>query len=145
MPRPFRRGGGRPRRRPAGAGARGRGGNNRRGPSNGSDEQNGSGVAVATRTVELPPSMTVEELATLLSQRPAAVIQSLIKNGIFATMNQTIDFDTASGVAVDLGFEVAEMSAPSDEDEDAAADAAEELTDEELALLVPRPPVVTVM
>jgi len=89
--------------------------------------------------------MTVEELATLLSQRPAAVIQSLIKSGIFATMNQMIDFDTASTVAVDLGFEVSEMGTPSEEDEDVAADEAEELTDEELALQLPRPPVVTVM
>src|SRR5215475_1447944 len=113
MPRPFRRGGGRPRRRPAGAGNRGRGGNNRRGPGTGGfEDQGGSGVAVATRSVELPPSMTVEELATLLNQRPAAVIQSLIKSGIFATMNQMIDFDTASTVAVDLGFEVSEMGAP---------------------------------
>src|SRR4051794_23220395 len=122
MPRPFRRGGGRPRRRPAGAGARGRGGNNRRGPATGGfDDQNGNGVAVAQRVIELPPSMTVEELATLLSLRPAAVIQSLIKAGIFATMNQVIDYDNAAAVGVDLGFEVTEMTAPSDEEEDEAA------------------------
>jgi len=89
--------------------------------------------------------MTVEELATLLGQRPAAVISSLIKSGIFATMNQMVDFDTATLVATDLGFDVAAKSAATDEADDEAADAAEELTDEEMALLVPRPPVVTVM
>jgi translation initiation factor IF-2 len=146
MPRPFRRGGGRPRRRPAGGNNRGRGGNNRRGPSTGGfDEQGGNGVAVAQRSIELPPTMTVEELATLLSLRPAAVIGGLIKNGIFATVNQMIDFDTASSVAAELGFEVTEQSADADEDDGTVEAEAEALTDEEMALLVSRPPVVTVM
>src|SRR3712207_8414475 len=56
------------------------------------------GVAVAPRQLELPPMMTVEELANNLSLGPAAVIQALIKNGIFATMNQVIDYDTAAVV-----------------------------------------------
>ena len=88
--------------------------------------------------------MTVEELATLLGQRPAAVISSLIKSGIFATMNQMVDFDTATLVATDLGFEVAEQSAATDAGAE-DAEAVEELTDEERAALVSRPPVVTVM
>jgi len=88
--------------------------------------------------------MTVEELATLLGQRPAAVISSLIKSGIFATMNQMVDFDTATLVATDLGFEVAEQSAATDDGAD-SAESVEELTDEERAALVSRPPVVTVM
>ena len=61
--------------------------------------------------------MTVEELATLLALPPAAVIGGLIKNGIFATMNQVIDYDTASTVAGDLGFEAAEQTAPTAEDD----------------------------
>src|SRR5438045_2825825 len=83
---PFRAVGGRPRPRSAG-GSRGRSNNNRRGPLTQSyDDQNGSGVAVAQRTIELPQMMTVEELATLLGVRAPMVIQSLIKSGIFATM-----------------------------------------------------------
>ena len=88
--------------------------------------------------------MTVEELSTLLAMPPAAIISGLIKNGIFATMNQVIDYDTASSVATDLGFEVSEQSAPSAEDEDGAV-AEEELSEEELAQLEARPAVVTVM
>jgi translation initiation factor IF-2 len=87
--------------------------------------------------------MTVEELATLLAVPPAQVIGGLIKGGIFATMNQVIEFETASGVAADLGFEVTEQTAPTAEDD--AEDAAEELTDEEIAQLETRPAVVTVM
>ncbi|HZO28232.1 MAG TPA: translation initiation factor IF-2 [Chloroflexota bacterium] len=142
MPRPFRRGGG-GRGRPRPGGSRGRS-NNRRGPftPNGG-EQSGNGVAVAQRSVELPPIMTVEELATLLSLPPAAIISGLIKNGIFATMNQVIDYDTASSVAADLGFEAAEQTVPSAGDAD--DEVAEELTAEEQAQLVARPAVVTVM
>jgi len=93
--------------------------------------------------VELPPIMTVEELATLLAMPPAAIISGLIKNGIFATMNQVIDFDTASSVAGDLGFDVHEQTVPSAEDAD--DEAPEELSDEEMAQLEARPAVVTVM
>jgi translation initiation factor IF-2 len=87
--------------------------------------------------------MTVEELATLLASPPAAVISALIKNGIFATMNQVIDFDTASSVMAELGFEATEQTVPSAEDDEPVAE--EELTDEELAQLEARPAVVTVM
>jgi translation initiation factor IF-2 len=141
MPRPFRRGGGRGRPRPGGN--RGRSNNNRRGPftPNGL-EQGGNGVAVAARPVELPPMMTVEELATLLSLPPAAVISGLIKNGIFATMNQVIDYDTAQSVASDLGFEASEQTVAAAEDDDATE---EVLSEEEQAQLVDRPAVVTVM
>ena len=91
--------------------------------------------------------MTVEELAKRLDVRPAAVIQGLIKSGVFATMNQVIDYDTAAIVAADLGFEVSEAApAGQDEGQGSAAEAAEEeLSEEEAALQVTRPPVVTVM
>src|SRR5438874_9172474 len=85
MPRPFRRGGGRPRRRPAGANNR-RGGNNRRGPATGGfEEQGGNGVAVAQRSIALPPTMTVEELATLLSLRhPSFAVEKQLSPSAFS-------------------------------------------------------------
>ena len=107
-------------------------------------EQAGNGVAVAPRSIELPPIMTVEELATLLALPPASIISALIKNGIFATMNQVIDYDTASTVATELGFEAAEQTVPSGEDGDGDV-AEEELSEEEIAQLEARPAVVTVM
>jgi translation initiation factor IF-2 len=58
--------------------------------------------------VELPATITVKELAELLTVNPADVIRELIKSGIFATINQLIDRDTASLVAGELGYEVAE-------------------------------------
>ena len=60
--------------------------------------------------IELPGTITVKELAELLGISPADIIRELIKSGIFATINQLIDRDTASLVASELGFEVAEVA-----------------------------------
>jgi translation initiation factor IF-2 len=102
--------------------------------------------------VTLPPTITVKELAELLEVNPADVIRELIKSGIFATINQLIDRDTASLVATELGYEVAEPEAPAaeavEEGTEVAAPAAKDpglLGDDDPALLQPRPPIVTVM
>ena len=60
--------------------------------------------------IELPATITVKELAALLDVNPADVIRELIKSGIFASINQLIDRDTASLVAGELGYEVAEAT-----------------------------------
>src|SRR6188768_4031052 len=62
--------------------------------------------------VEIPNSITVKELAELLGVNAADVIRELIKSGIFANINQPLDRDTASLVASELGFEVAETVKP---------------------------------
>src|SRR4029079_15220624 len=69
--------------------------------------------------IELPGTITVKELAELLGTNPADIIRELIKSGIFATINQLIDRDTASFVAEELGYEVAEATAVTAGDEDA--------------------------
>ena len=58
---------------------------------------------------------------------PADIIRELIKSGIFATINQLIDRDTASLVASELGYEVAEATAagPTADEEDGAGAPAE--------------------
>jgi translation initiation factor IF-2 len=103
--------------------------------------------------IELPPTITVKELAELLAVNPADVIRELIKSGIFATINQLIDRDTASLVAGELGYEVAESVAATagvavegDESEAPAPAAKEVLFDEDDPKdLQPRAPIVTVM
>ncbi len=102
--------------------------------------------------VELPPTITVKELADMLAVNPADVIRELIKSGIFATINQLIDRDTASLVANELGYEVAEPQATGttpmeQEGPEAASDASKEelFTEDDEADLIPRAPIVTVM
>jgi translation initiation factor IF-2 len=80
-------------------------------------------AAVAARPagpVELPSSIAVKDLAEALGVSHADIIKELIRNGIFATINQTIDFDTASLVSGELGYETVERGAT----ERAAAEAA---------------------
>jgi len=103
--------------------------------------------------IELPGTITVKELAELLTVNPADVIRELIKSGIFATINQLIDRDTASLVAGELGYEVSETvpisTAPATDGETDGAlpEATKEVLFEEddASLLVPRAPIVTVM
>jgi len=100
--------------------------------------------------VEIPATITVKDLAELLTVNPADVIRELIKSGIFATINQLIDRETATLVAGELGYEVSESIAAAAPDEaDAVAEA--EATrpsvfdEDDAAELQPRAPIVTVM
>jgi translation initiation factor IF-2 len=100
--------------------------------------------------IEIPTTLTVKELSELLKVNPADVIRELIKSGIFANINQVVDRDTASLVAGELGYEVAEPVKP--ETGNGAVDApVPEATKEVLfeeddpSKLQPRAPIVTVM
>ncbi|HNZ15643.1 MAG TPA: translation initiation factor IF-2 [Anaerolineaceae bacterium] len=57
------------------------------------------------KTIQLPYSLSVRELAGLLSTSAVTVIKILMSNGVMASINQQIDFDTAAVVATELGFE----------------------------------------
>ncbi len=103
--------------------------------------------------IELPQTITVKDLAELLGVNPADVIRELIKSGIFANINQLIDRDTASLVAGELGYEVAEAAAPGvpapagADGQEPRPEAAKEVLFEEddASELQPRAPIVTVM
>ena len=69
----------------------------------------------AERRIELPRSLTVKQLADRLGLSGVEVIKDLMKNGIMASINQVIDYDTAAIVAADFGYEAYEESAPAAE------------------------------
>ena len=90
-------------------------------------------------TVKIPDEITVGELASRMKKTAAEVIKLLMKNGVMAGMNQTIDFDTAEFVATELGCKVEREITVTIEDRiiDDHEDTAEELEN--------RAPVVVVM
>ncbi len=103
--------------------------------------------------IELPSTITVKDLAELLSVNVADIIRELIKSGIFATINQLIDRDTAELVAGELGYQVAEATSagtatPGETNGEAPTpEAAKEVLfeEDEPSALQPRAPIVTVM
>lgn len=102
--------------------------------------------------LELPASIAVGDLATLLKVNPADIINPLIRSGVFATMNQGIDRETASLIATELGFTVKEPEPEEDEatpeavpEAPPAATKTEFFSEAPGANLISRAPIVTVM
>ena len=60
----------------------------------------------APTVVKIPDEITVAELASRMKKTVAEVIKCLMKNGVMAAMNQTIDYDTAEFIATELGCKV---------------------------------------
>ncbi|WP_210528438.1 translation initiation factor IF-2 [Rubellimicrobium arenae] len=90
------------------------------------------------RDVQLPEAITVAELANRMAERVADVIKALMRNGIMATQNQTLDADTAELIIDEFGHRVVRVSdADVEHAIDTVADAPEQLK--------PRPPIVTIM
>lgn len=89
------------------------------------------------KSVELGEVITVKNFAAKLEYPVTELMTTLIKNGIMATINENIDFETASIIAEDLGFKV-KKAADSDEIE------IETKKTDEKELKV-KPPVVTII
>ena len=90
-------------------------------------------------TVKIPDEITVGELASRMKKTAGEVIKLLMKNGVMAGINQTIDFDTAEYVATEMGCKVEREVTVTIEERiiDDHVDTADELQ--------PRGPVVVVM
>ena len=93
----------------------------------------------APLVVKIPDEITVGELASRMKKTAAEVIKCLLKNGVMASVNQTIDYDTAEFVAVELGCKVEREVVVTIEEK--LFDDHEDTADE----LVSRPPVIVVM
>lgn len=100
----------------------------------------------ATREVALPPVSTVRDFASRLELPIPRVMQELMRNGILASLNERIDFDTAAIVAEDLGFKAVHEGQPQKQEDGAGLDRVRDAVEkEEKSALKPRPPVVVIM
>ena len=90
------------------------------------------------RDVVLPETITVQELAARMAERGVDVIKSLMKMGVMATINQTIDADTAELIITEFGHRLTRVT-----EADVETGLVGEADDDDAKL--PRAPVVTIM
>ena len=91
------------------------------------------------KTITLPETMTIKELADAMKIQASAIIKKLFLEGVMVTVNQEIDFEKAEEIALEFNC-IAEK--------EEKVDVIEELLHEEEedeSTMVSRPPVVCVM
>lgn len=98
-------------------------------------------------SIELPASVVIRDLAQKIEKSPIEVIKKLMANGVMATINQAVDFDTAAVVVAEYGFE----AVPEAREEAKQVETGEVplwrrlIADEDTSKLMARPPVVTIL
>ena len=90
------------------------------------------------RDVVIPEAITVQDLANRMAERGSDVIKALMKMGVMATINQTIDADTAELVVTEFGHRIKRVT---EADVEIGLGGEADVEQD----LVPRPPVVTIM
>ncbi|HEY9152696.1 MAG TPA: translation initiation factor IF-2 [Anaerolineales bacterium] len=100
-----------------------------------------------SKKIELPAGIVIRDLAQKIEISPIEVIKKLMANGVMATINQSVDFDTAAIVVAEYGFEaVPEAQEEVEEKETGEIPLWRRLiADEDVTKLVNRPPVVTIL
>jgi translation initiation factor IF-2 len=99
-----------------------------------------------TKRIELSTPITVRDLAQIMQTSPIDVIKALMSNGVMASINQPIDFDTAAIVASEMGFEaVPESPEIVEQDFGEIPEWRKVIAKEAAENLAPRPPVVTIL
>ena len=99
-------------------------------------DDNKPGLKKDLPQVELPPFITVRQLADVLKVEPTKIIKQLMRKGIMANINQSVDFNTASITAAEFGYAAKAAK------ERRASPSRKERRKGKLSV---RPPVVTVM
>jgi len=96
--------------------------------------------------IELPGSIVIRDLAQKIEKSPIDLIKKLMSNGVMATINQAVDFDTAAIVVAEYGFEAVPEVV-----EEAVVETGEVplwrrmIAGEDEAQLSNRPPVITIL
>jgi translation initiation factor IF-2 len=105
------------------------------------------GVAMSEKRIELPSGISVRDLSEKLKVSPIDAIKKLMANGVMASINQAIDFDTAAIVAAEFGWEAVPVSVLDEETPESGEVPLwrQKIADEKEGDLKTRPPVVTIL
>ncbi|WP_461834841.1 translation initiation factor IF-2 [Desulfothermus sp.] len=95
-------------------------------------------IKAAKRKIKIEEAIRVADLAQQMGVKAQQIIKSLMDLGVMATINQSIDFDTAALVAAEFDYEVEKVGFS---EEDFILPKEEDRPED----LKPRPPVVTIM
>jgi len=101
------------------------------------------GLIQQAKTIEVPHSLAVRELAEMMGVQPADVQKRLVEMGILASVNQQIGADVVSAVAEKWGYTVKIVA--KHEAREKPAKLTPQPKSKHSGKLVPRPPVITVM
>ena len=91
------------------------------------------------KEIEIPESITVSDLAQKISMKSSELIKVMMNIGVMATINQTLDQDTAMLIVDELGHTATSIKEKSDDEMSLPKD------DISAADLEPRAPIVTIM
>ncbi len=99
------------------------------------------------KKIELPANISIRDFAQIVEVSPIQIIKKLMTNGVMASINQAIDYDTAAILADEMGFDVTleNQEAPVEKETGNVPLWRQMIADENEASLTPRPPVVTIL
>jgi translation initiation factor IF-2 len=99
------------------------------------------------KKIELPANISIRDFAQIIEVSPIQIIKKLMANGVMASINQAIDYDTAAILADEMGFEATleNQEAPVEKEIGDVPLWRKMIADESEASLTPRPPVVTIL
>jgi translation initiation factor IF-2 len=99
------------------------------------------------KNIELPANITIREFAQIIEVSPIQIIKKLMNNGVMASINQAIDFDTAAILADEMGFEATlqQQEVVQEKETGEVPQWRQTIADEDEATLSVRAPVVTIL
>ena len=99
------------------------------------------------KKIEIAGGVNVRDLAGQMGVSPIDIIKKLMSNGVMASINQMIDYDTAAVVAAEFGFEAVPAAQQVEEQKEVGEVPLwrQKIANEKTADLVARPPVVTIL
>jgi translation initiation factor IF-2 len=96
--------------------------------------------------IEIPASIVIRDLAQVVGKSPIDLIKKLMSNGVMATINQSVDFDTAAIVVAEYGLEAVPEVVEEVKTETGEVPLWRQMiAGEDDAKLKARPPVVTIL
>lgn len=112
-------------------------------PATASTSDESAGIVEGNLVIVKPP-IVVRDFAGLIGLKPFQLISELMEMGIFASMNQTIEEDTANKLAKSRGFDL-EIRHRGEKAEPQAKKVKEEVDENDEKFLKPRPPIVCIL